>query len=198
MRISVSDLECWRRYKTNEEVELEECLAQLLRKELPSPAMLAGRALHKILETCDYGDEAIVIERDGYSFSFLGSIEVSVPPVREMKGEIELMTPHGPVTLVGVVDGIDTAVIDYKLTGRWDAERLADSYQWRCYLMMFNRNRFDYKVFVGDEKKPSEWVIREYHELSMYRYPGMEQDVQKEVEGCAAFMAQYVIPAKAA
>lgn len=198
MRISVSDLECWRRYKTHEEVELEECLAQLLRKELPSPSMLAGKALHKILETCDYGDEAIVIERDGYSFTFQGSIEVAVPTVREMKGEVEILTAHGPVTLVGIVDGIDSAVIDYKLTGRWDAERLADSYQWRCYLMMFNRNRFDYKVFVGDEKKPSEWVIREYHELSLYRYPGMEQDIQKEVEACAAFMARYVVPAKAA
>lgn len=198
MRVSVSDLECWRRYKNNEEVELGETIAQLTRQLPPSPSMVAGRVLHKILETCDYGDEAIVIERDGYSFAFQGSIEIAVPSVREMKGEVELMTSHGPVTLVGVVDGIDSAVIDYKLTGRWDAERLADSYQWRCYLMMFNRNRFDYKVFVGDETKPQEWVIREYHELSMYRYPGMEQDVEKEVGECAAFMEQYVVKQKAA
>lgn len=193
IRISASNLDTYRRYKLNEDVTLEECLADLRRESPPSPAMLAGRALHKILETADYGDEAISVERDGYTFYFQGDIAVDIPVVRELKGEMLMQTPCGTVSLVGVVDGMDSSVIDYKLTGRWDAERLADSYQWRFYLHMFNRTRFVYKVFVGDEKKPNEWEIREYHELTMFAYPGMEEDLRKEIEEFAAFMNKYVL-----
>lgn len=198
MRISVSDLQCYQRYRDNEEVTLQECLDQLLRKSLPTPAMMAGRALHAALEHAQYDDEALKIERDGYRFIFQCDVELAVPEVRELKGEIEMFTPSGPVTLVGVVDGIDNAVHDYKLTGRFDAERLADSFQWRCYLQMFNRDRFVYRVFVGSETAPQQWVIREYHEVPMYRYPNMEADIQKEVDECAAFMAKYVLKLKAA
>lgn len=193
IRISASNLDTYRYYKLNEDVSLDECIADLRRERPPSPTMLAGRALHKILETAGYGDEAISVERDGYTFSFQGDIAVDVPAVRELKGEMVMNTHSGPVSLVGVVDGVDSSVIDYKLTGRWDAERLADSYQWRFYLHMFNRTRFVYKVFVGDEKKPNEWTIREYHELALFAYPRMEEDLRKEIEEFAAFMKKYVL-----
>ena len=200
MRISVSNLETYRRYKSNEDVTLEDCLADLRKESLPSPAMLAGSALHKALENLSDEYEGVELAQDHYSFEFLGSIELSIPPVRELKGEMLIDTPLGQVTLVGVVDVIGNEIGDYKLSGRFDAERLADSYQWRCYLMMFGCHKFVYKVFVGSESKDSatDWTIKEYHELPVYAYPGMEQDIQKELEECAAFMSEYVWGRKAA
>lgn len=198
MRLSVSDLQCWMRYRNSEEVTLDECLKQLRREELPTPVLLAGRKLHKALENARYDQDVSnpfgqsTLSYEGYLFIFQCDMEIAVSEVRELKGEMEIDTRYGPVTLVGVVDAIDTAVTDYKLTGHFDAERLAGSYQWRCYLQMFDRLRFDYKVFVGKEIKPQEWAVHDYHALSFYRYPGMEEDIQREVQECVRFMRQYV------
>lgn len=197
MRLSVSDLQCWQRYRDSEEVALDECLAQLRHESEPTPAMLAGRKLHKALETARYdiadGGRSVVRFED-YTFFFQVDVEIAIPQVRELKGDVAVRTSYGPVTLVGVVDSIDVSIGDYKLSAHFDAERLARSYQWRCYLHMFCAHRFDYKVFVADEIKPTEWVITDYHEFPLYRYPGMEQDIQREVEQCAAFMREYVWP----
>lgn len=205
MRISVSDIETYRRYKANEEVTLEETLAQLRKERPQSPAMLAGSAFHKALETASYSDEyAIDIKCDGYEFYFGGcDVDLQVPPVRELKGEVEIDTQFGKVTLVGVVDAMDTAIYDYKLTGGFDAERLMDSYQWRCYLVMFGADKFVYRVFVGKQdhaeqpllNEPIAWTINEYHELPVYRYPCIEADVQRAVEEYAAFSRQYLTKA---
>jgi hypothetical protein len=203
LRVSVSDLDSYRYYRQNEDMTLEECLARLRHTTPATPAMMAGRALHSILENASYDEtEAITVKSDGFQFNFACDVDLSVPVVRELKGEVEIETPSGLVTLVGVVDAMDTAIYDYKLTGRFDAERFADSYQWRCYLHMFGANRFVYRVFVGQENSAgigfdgepfSDWTIREYHELPVYRYPGMEEDVKREVSEFAAFSRRYLV-----
>lgn len=199
-RLSVSDLQCWQRYRKNEEVTLEDCLKQLRREEPPTPILLAGRKLHKALEHAQYGEGEAnefgqpYLKYKDYIFFFECDVEIVMPQVRELKGELAVDTTAGPVTLVGVVDSIDTSITDYKLTGHFDAERLNASYQWRCYLQMFDRHRFDYKVFVGEEIKPNEWAIKHYHELSFYSYPGMDKDIQREVGECVKFMREYVWP----
>lgn len=206
LRVSVSDIECYRYYKDNEDQTLERCLAQLRRQTPPSPAMEAGRALHAFLENATYSepervwdvfdvdDSAITwAERDGFRFYFGCEIDLEVPTVRELKGEITIHTPSATVTLVGVVDAMDTAIHDYKLTGRFEAERFADSYQWRCYLLMFGAERFVYNVFVGQEDaNGTDWTIKEYHELEMYRYPGMEEDVRRELSEFVEFILAYM------
>jgi hypothetical protein len=65
---------------------------------------------------------------------------------------------------------------------------------------MFKAHKFVYKVFVGsaDKENELEWTIREYHELPVYAYPGMANDIQKEIEECAAFMTAYLWGRKAA
>lgn len=198
MRLSVNDLQCWQRYRDNEDVTLADCLRQLRREEPPTPVLLAGRALHKALEHAQYHEDNLnpfgqsVLQYEGYTFIFQCDAEITVPDVRELKGETVIDTRYGSLTMVGVVDSIDTAISDYKLTGHFDAERLAASYQWRCYLQMFDRLRFDYKVFVAQEIKPNEWAIRDYHEVSFYRYPGMEEDIERAVNECVAFMREHV------
>lgn len=193
MRVSVTELDAYRQYRGDEEAELEDLLRQLRKQAPATPAMLAGKAFHKVLEYIDAGAKLETAEQDGFRFRFDLAESIALPPVRELKGELEVQTSVGPVTLVGVVDGIDLAVRDYKLTGRFDAERYADSYQWRCYLLMFGATRFDYDVFVNrEDSRTGELVICEYHRLPFYAYPRMREDVLHEVELFAQFAAEHL------
>lgn len=195
MRLSVTELDAYRRFRALEEMSFEEMLQILLKQRAPTRAMEAGRAFHAVLEDAQPCD-LTVIERDGFKFRFNLDCEIALPRVRELKGEIVLPTSVGPVTLVGIVDGIDSGIHDYKLTGRFDAERYFDSYQWRCYLHMFGGSKFVYDVFEGKDEG-DEWVIFNYHPLSMYAYPGMAEDVLLEVDELARFTAERV-PERAA
>ena len=208
MRLSVSDIDLYRRYMDeDEDITLDEVLA-MLRRTAPRPKFLdAGNAFHKILERAAVG-EVTKCELDGMKFRFDIDTGLVLPDVREMKGELDVMTSVGPVTLVGKVDGIDHAVHDFKMAGWFDPEKYLASYQWRCYLLMFNAWKFVYDVFVYDEKEiidpngkkrgpkkivlGTEYVISDYHELSLYAYPDMERDVLREVEAFARFVAEYM------
>lgn len=192
MRISVTDIDSWRYYKATEDMVVEELLRRLRKQEPPSRAMLAGRALHSVLEHAKDGDLDYA-EADGFRFRFEADCALSLPSVRELKGEMLIPSRYGPVTLVGVVDGLDGAIYDHKLTARFDAERYADSYQWRCYLVMFGASKFIYNVFEGQEdEKRAEWAIRGFQQFTLYAYEGMKADVAREVAELADFVAQHV------
>lgn len=192
MRLSVTDVDSYRYYKAEEDMDAEGLIRRLLKQEPPSQAMLAGRALHKVLETAGSGEMAVA-EAEGFKFHFTANCEIPLLPVRELKGEIQIATPSGIVTLVGVIDGLDWSVYDHKLTARFDAERYADSYQWRCYLLMFSARRFVYNVFEGREgDSPNEWVIHGFQQFPLYAYGAMRDDVHREVAELAEFVAQHV------
>lgn len=197
MRISVTDLDSFRYFKASEEMDLAELLSRLRREEPPSPAMLAGRALHKVLETASW-ESADTAEADGYKFHFRASCEIAWLPVRELKGEIMLPSPAGPVTLVGVIDGLDGAIYDHKLTKRFDAERYADSYQWRCYLTMFGAKKFVYNVFEGEQDETGDYNIWGFHRFQLYAYEGMRNDVLREVGELAELIAKHIPERRAA
>lgn len=191
-RISVTDLEAWRYYIASEDASLEDLLARLRRETPPTAAMIAGRAFHAALETMGESESQFV-EADGIQFHFKTDCELALPRVREMKGELEMQTSVGSVNLVGVVDGLNgMEVQDHKLTARWDAERYAESYQWRCYLTMFSGTRFVYNVFVGKEVKPNVYEIYDFHRLPLYAYPSMAPDVNREVDRFAQFLDRYL------
>lgn len=190
MRLSVTELEAYRRYRDNEEVSLDDLLSQLRRQSTPSRAMLAGSAFHKVLEHAAVSDLETA-EMDGFKFRFKLDCEIKLPVVRELKGELSLPSPVGPVLLVGIVDGLDEAIRDYKLSARFDAERYTDSYQWRCYLEMFNGHKFTYDVFVGKDEG-EEWLVYDYHQLPLYRYPGMRQDIHREINEFAVFVKKHL------
>lgn len=193
LRLSVTELDAYRRYRDDEDVALEALLRQLRREEPPSRPMLAGKALHHILEHASPGQEFITAEHDGFKFRFDLDCELPLPAVRELKGETILPTSLGPVTLVGVVDGLHGAVRDYKLTSRFDAERYLASFQWRCYLTMFNAREFQYDVFVGfDDEAKGEIRVTDYHPLRLFAYPAMREDVLREVDEFARFAVQHL------
>lgn len=192
MRISVTELESYRRYRDEEDVELADLLAQLRRQEPPTPAMLAGKALHQVLENARAGEELSRVEHDGFVFRFELEASIPLPRIRELKGELQVQTSVGPVTLVGVIDGMEHGVIDYKLTNRFDAERYADSFQWRCYLVMFHASKFTYEVLVArEDERTGERVIYEYHSLPFYAYPAMQEHVLREIDEFARFLVQH-------
>lgn len=191
IRLSVTDLDGYLYWLGNEAAELGELITRLRGQEEPTVQMRAGRAFHKVFEESKAG-EIQTIAADGFTFDFAIDRDIAVPDVRELKGEIVLPTHVGPVTLVGKVDALNGAtVIDYKLTERFEAERYADSYQWRAYLLMFSGTRFDYEVFqarYGDDAI----VIYDHHPLSFYAYPGMREDVLTLVSSLAEIVVKHV------
>lgn len=193
MRLSVSGLDAFRRYRDTEDADLDALLRQLRKEEPPSRPMLAGSAFHHVLEHAGPGSMDYA-EANGFKFRLQVDCDLPLPAIRELKGEVQLTTKSGPVTLVGVVDGMDgVEVWDHKLTARFDAERYAESYQWRCYLTMFGGTKFTYNIFVGkDDEDLDEWVITEFHPLTFYAYPAMRDDVMREIEQFAAFAAKYL------
>jgi hypothetical protein len=191
IRLSVTDLDSYLYWKATEDMGLAELLSRLLREEPPTPAMQAGRAFHTVLENAGTGS-LLVTEADGFTFTFAIEQEIALPSVRELKAECLLETPAGPVTLVGKVDALNGLTVhDYKLTERFDAERYADSYQWRSYLTMFGARQFVYDVFVCHYDGP-EVRIYDYHRFPLSAYPGMREDVLREVSGLAEIVAKYV------
>jgi hypothetical protein len=194
LRVSVTDLEAFRLCKVEEWMDLDRLLSQLRREEPPTIEMQAGTALHAILEEVDaMGTGYEHGTKDGFTFFFDLDAELEIRPIRELKATKEYHIAGHTVTLVGKVDAFDGFnVDDHKLTDTWDAEKYTDSYQWRAYLTILEAKAFNYNVFVGSQVHEkhggaygnggvilgtNEWVIRDFHKLTFYRYPGMEQDV---------------------
>lgn len=176
MRISVTDVDAYRHYMASDSMTLEDILARLKHEATPTPGMLAGRAFHSLLETANIGemDDATI---DGHTFVFNMNAELSIPAIRELKAEGEFMICGQPVTLVGKVDAMaGNRVYDHKLSARFDAERYADSFQWRAYLLLLNADRFTYNVFSG-EFDGLVWNVWGMDTIDFYRYPMMEHDV---------------------
>jgi hypothetical protein len=191
IRLSVTDLESYRYWKDSDD-DFDVLLTRLRGEEPPGQNMLASRAFHKLLETTKEGDEFFATTIDGYRFDFAIDDAVARPVCCELKAEVPIATPSGPVTLVGKVDGLTGLVVnDYKLTERFEAERYTDSLQWRAYLMMFSARYFVYDVFVC-RYDPDRVYVNDYHRLSFCAYPGMAEDVTRAVVELAAIVAQHV------
>lgn len=192
IRIRVTDLETYRHWKDAEDATLDELLARLRHTDPPTPQMEAGRAFAKLLERVCYGQALDVEKQDGWEFHFDLDGELAWPGVRELKGEISIETPDGPVTLVGQCDAIGLAVHDAKLTERVDAERYLDSLQWRAYLEIFGRREFIYDLFHARYEGPGKVRVGEHHRMSFYAYPEMRADVERAVCELTEVVAKHV------
>ncbi len=174
-------------------MEFEELLKRLRGEQEETVQMRTGKAFHKMLEHAPEEGEIYSHVIDGIRFTFAIDEAMVLAPIRELKAEHVLQTPSGPVTLVGKVDSMEGLVIhDYKLTERFEAERYADSYQWRAYLTMFGARRFVYDVFVGKHNDDGSVYIHDYHRFPVEAYPAMESDVLRAVSGLAEIVAKHV------
>lgn len=191
IRLSVTHLDMYRYWRDTEDVTLSTLIERLTGKEPPSQGMLAGKAFHSLLENAREG-EIRSAEMDGFQFEFDVESAIALPEVRELKAECDFSTPYGLVTLVGKVDAINgQSVHDYKLTERFEAERYTDSFQWRAYLTMFNARTFVYDVFQARYDLP-QIIVYDYHRMEFHAYPGMREDVQREVTGLAEIVATHI------
>ena len=199
IRLRASNLDAWVRFIEPErpefEVSAEDFIAQLRGEMEPNDAMLSGTAFHSLLERLRVG--AVVandgLEVDGFRFFFDADYDLAIPAVREVQAPERLfLTPSGPVVLTGRPDARDGfTVTDYKLTGRFDAERYGDSLQWRTYLLLAGCRRFRYVAFEC-KRKERDVFIHSVHELDFWRYEGMEADVERRVAELAEFVAAHV------
>ena len=203
--LTVTDLDDFRRYREQEEMTLAELLRRLRREEGPSAAMLAGSALHSLLEKPPT-EVLTSAEIDGHRFLFTLDAELPLLSMRELSGRKEYRVDGGTVELRGRVDAIDgVAAEDHKLSRTFDADRYVGKYQWRAYLSIFGAQKFTYNVFVGDflgtdeETGLQEWEIRDFHRLTLYRYPEMESDIVRELGRYLDFANEHVLaPRRAA
>lgn len=201
IRLRVSDLDQWVRFiepeHENFELSLDDFLAYMRRQSAPTDDMAAGSAFHALLENAEVGqefDDIEGVESDGFRFFFDAlDAELALPPLREESVERIYQTPSGPVLLRGKVDGFEPrTVLDYKLTfGQFDAERYADSLQWRAYLDMTSEPRFRHVVFEGKRIERGVW-IRGVHDFEQWAYADMGAEVLRRVSELAAFVAVHV------
>lgn len=186
LTVSVSDLQSFRRYRTDEEMPLSVLMKILRREEPPTEKMLAGSAMHAVLERCT-GD-LTEAEAMGHRFIFSLDAAIQLPTIREMRGHRDFVIDGTPIRLKARVDGLEgLAVEEIKLrNGAFDAERYAESYQWRCYLVIFGAKVCHYNVFLADPVKDDStdlavWDVHDFHRLPLYTYPEIISDVEAEL-----------------
>jgi hypothetical protein len=187
LRVSATDLDQLRYFRETDEMELAELIARLKHLMPSSEAMEAGTALHKALEHASPGDHK-GFEQDGFTFSFDTDAEIDLPAIRELKSTAEFIIGDTVVTAVGKVDGIHGKRIDdHKFTARFDPDRYLSSYQWRLYLHIFDANEFRWNIFEAVESLPRNYRIRHVHPMTMHRYPGMDEDIARELRAFVQF-----------
>lgn len=192
MRCSATEIDAFRRWRDTEDADLAPLLAQL-RRELPeTEPMRAGKAFHRALELAQAG-EVERLEADGYTFDLAIDDAIDLPDIRELKATREYVINGVPVTLVGMVDALEgRRVDDHKFTSRWDAERFLAGFQWRIYLEVFGADVFRWNVFEGRETSPRHYAVHALHRLTMQRYPGMAEDVERELAEFVDFAREHL------
>lgn len=208
MRISTTELDNFRYLCDQQHFTVDE-IVQNLRQREETEKMRAGQAFHWLLQHAaddlsqhtvwaNYteGQREFSSEPNGgdhYRFTFQIDQEIVLPPLREVKTERRYQIDGMAVTVVAMADCLSGPLVcDHKLTDKFAAERYTDALQWRTYLALFGAEKFLYNLFVGKEKKPRQWEIRELHQLTFFRYGAVERDVQDAVEDYARFLARFL------
>lgn len=188
MLARVSSLEAFRRYLITEDVTAED-LVQWITTDNPTPAMRAGTAFHKAMETAEDGEHE-TLEADGYTF-LLPDAEIALPAIRELRASKQ----YGDLTVTGCVDLLDgLRVEDHKSTSRFDAERYLAGYQWRLYLDIFEADTFRWNVWPIREVEPMVFQVSPPELLEAQRYPGMEADCARLANDYLEFARWHALP----
>lgn len=195
MKVSVTDVDAYLRWRSEEDMPLESLLRRLRREDPPTENMMAGRALHAWLERSE-PCEVDVFESDGYHFVVECDIALPVLGMRELKATKTYELDGESVPLVGKVDTIiGNRVEDHKTTGQFDAERFLNSFQWKAYLDIFGADHFRWNVFEmrKDTKRIRNYRVTNFHVLDQRRYAGMGDDVRRALADYAHFARQQEI-----
>lgn len=196
----VSNVEAFRQWEVTEDADTAQLIERICGLGGPSPAMLAGTAFHKCLETAVAGIDYDSLTAQGHRFTFPGEFAVELPRVRELRASRVYMVDGAPIRISGQVDCIEgRRVDDHKTTSRFDPDRYLTGYAWRLYLDIFAAREFRWNVFEmvevesktegeGFELPPIEYEITAQHRLTQYAYPALEADCLALVTRFARFV----------
>lgn len=191
MEARVSHLELYRIWSGMDNVGVDWILNRLASDE-PTEKMQKGTAFHKALEMAEPGNDCYTLCALGYTFHILCDVDLTLPPLREIK----LRKQYGDLTVSGTLDGLcGNTVTDYKTTEQFDGERYMESLQWRFYLDLSGADRFDYQVFQMKEKKEKEYEVYGHHKLTQYRYADLHSDCLKAAQEYSRFAEQFLVSA---
>ena len=198
---SVCAFDEWER---DEDASVAELIEKITGAFVPSPAMLAGTAFHKLLEDAPNGLEVNEAESMGHRFIFPVDLHIEVTPIRELRASKTFMVDGEPITITGQVDAIDGLRIeDHKTTSYFNPDRYLQGFQWRLYLSIFGASLFRWNVFEvsqiesagnseGFDAPAPEYEVRSQHRLEQYRYPAMEADCLALVSRFARFVREHI------
>lgn len=178
---SVTTLDEFRKYQLGEkfdgsEYTTDEFISFMENPFQPTPKMEAGTAVHSLIENAGYGDLPDFSSVNGWTIIVDTHADIAVPPSRE----VAISKCHKGFELRGRVDSISaTSVRDIKTTSILDMDRYMTGYQWRAYLWIAQASRFYFDVLrVNVEEEEMKVYIKEYVEVELRRYPGLDRDVE--------------------
>lgn len=194
MRLSVTTVEAYRLFRTEEWMTWERFRNQVIGEYEPTEDMQRGTAFHSILEyPGHYRDEASGnyicdgFEMDGASIDrFLCWMPPGLP---EVKTELE-MCGHTVVGKCDLLAGLE--VHDFKCPKQIKPDGYHASYQWRLYLEIFGCDLFVYDVCdLRPVKRGSNvYHIWDWHPYKLYRYPSIREDCERIVAECGEFLSK--------
>ena len=185
----VSHLAAFARWRDDEESDVDWLINDIIRSEETEP-MRRGTAFHKALETIKDGWEGTEITSGEYRFVFTVDVAISLPQTRETRRSKD----YGGIVVSGQADGIGgKIIIDHKTTSHFDAENYLEGWQHKFYLDIFEADRFDWygwemkkiepefdphgQDHMGEENIDlTVYEVFGFHQLTQYRYPGLEKD----------------------
>ena len=182
-RISVTWLDAVIRWKA-EYIDTQELLRRFSGFSEPGPAALAGRTMHKLLET--HGPNLTLYHLAEAGFDVRNGHTLRFPMHGREEREVKVVSDrfHRRARLVGVADLLDVdRVTDWKFVGRSDLVSFAEAMQWRCYLAMTKRPKFRYAVYQMLERSyhPGRWLLFGGETLDLYWHRDIEEQVTRGV-----------------
>ncbi len=195
LRISVTDVDQWQYWLSQDGAPIEALRRRLQRKELPGPAAVAGTAWHRLLETAEPGTAIETAICDGHAFAVRFDATADQSPVRECR--IEWAFPAGAiapvqVTIAGRVDGMDAAEVrDHKTGAQFDPEARFVKWQWRIYLAIADRPRFRWDYWTLRQLGPQVYDVTAHDVLTTYAPPGNSAAVRAILAEFVAFALEH-------
>ena len=189
--LHVTDLDSFAWYLKLNSVSDEQMKRQLLRREPANERMNIGTAWHSVMEEIS-SDQILEAEKNGYVFRVDCDCEVILPQIYEIRAKKDYDIDGYTVTLSGKTDGISgNKITDHKLTFNPHPENYFEAYQWRAYLDIFNADSFEYIIYAA-KQNGRKITIYDVDKMTMYRYPGMEKDIEKGIRDLLGFIKERV------
>jgi hypothetical protein len=202
MRLSITIVEAFRLWRdTGDWMDLRDLEATIMRAAVPNEKMLRGIAFHQVLERpaacreAPFADHQYrITSKDGakdFVFEGIGMDRVlelwPKLPAPEVKSTFEL----DGITVVGVADALEGVTVwEAKCTEKIDVEKYHDSFQWKALLKLYNAKVARYVLAQGRDCGGRFITIDSVLPMVEYRYRGMDDDIKRLVNDCAAFVCQ--------